>query len=561
MSSPLPPHFSSETLDYFLPGYTFFSRAISSVLHIDITPYIPFFLTAGLAYTAGNYICNSIHDFVWDRFTSTAVVYSGEVHASLSYWLSRQPSTSNTRQFMASSRNEQFSYMNGIDGDSGSDNEDDTDERTEFDPDASENFEEYLSHMDRRAKLRRLIYTPAASHCFRHNNRTFRVKRQREKADYGWQERMELSCLGWGPQPVKDVLEEARRLFLEREKDRTVIFQPMPCPNPRWTRSLARHPRPLSTVVLDKALKDKFMNDVKDYLHPLTRRWYVNRGIPYRRGYLFSGPPGCGKTSLCYAAAGALGLKIYFLGLNSRQLSEESLAQLFSSLPQKCIVLLEDVDTAGITHTRAKVQSITPADENEDDSSHNGEYEDKPNNPSNDSQGARGGISLSALLNTIDGIASTEGRILIMTTNHVENLDPALLRPGRVDMVIDFEYANTQPIKDLFRAIYTEMESDEFPSPSKRGRNKKTHLPITASPPATKIYRTRRHNCSSEEIARLADDFAAIVPAGKFSPADIQGYLLKHKDKPREAVDNAQSWAEEKKANVKQNFSSSLHTK
>src|SRR5207248_6473926 len=120
-----------------------------------------------------------------------------------------------------------------------------------------------------------------------------------------------------------------------------------------WVRSMSRAPRPLSTVALDEFKKRVFINDVKQYLHPSTRRWYANRGIPYRRGYMFHGPPGTGKSSLAFAAAGVFRLAIYIVNLNSKTLTEDGLAALFQTLPRKCIVLLEDIDAAGMTSKRA----------------------------------------------------------------------------------------------------------------------------------------------------------------------------------------------------------------
>ena len=74
--------------------------------------------------------------------------------------------------------------------------------------------------------------------------------------------------------------------------------------------------------------------------------------FPYRRGYLLYGPPGTGKSSLSFAVAGYFKLKIYIVSLNSSAMNEENLGTLFADLPKKCVVLLEDIDTAGLTHTR-----------------------------------------------------------------------------------------------------------------------------------------------------------------------------------------------------------------
>ncbi|OAX78057.1 hypothetical protein ACJ72_07640 [Emergomyces africanus] len=296
---------------------------------------------------------------------------------------------------------------------------------------------------------------------------------------------------------------------------------------------MARHPRPMSTVVLDGKQKENFMNDVKDYLHPVSKRWYSNRGIPYRRGYLFSGPPGCGKTSLCFAAAGELGLKIYIVDLNSHSLTEENLASLFSFLPARCMVLLEDIDTAGLitnkrdTDTNGKLAlafapTILKSPVNQGKSPKlSPEVQPRP------------GVSLSGLLNTIDGIASSEGRILVMTTNHVESLDPALLRPGRVDMTLNFEHATANTLQDLYRSIYTTLDGDIKYSAIKRYQYGYA-APSTQTQTQTPTKHIPHTNNSPEEI-----DFVCLG----FSPLVFPlGYLLSHKHSPQGAVDGVEEW-------------------
>lgn len=100
--------------------------------------------------------------------------------------------------------------------------------------------------------------------------------------------------------------------------------------------------------MLDEDQKLKVLADINEYLHPETPRWYANRGIPLRRGYLFHGPPGTGKTSLSFALAGIFGLDIHVISLLEPSLTEEDLSGLFASLPRRCIVLLE-----GKSHTQA----------------------------------------------------------------------------------------------------------------------------------------------------------------------------------------------------------------
>lgn len=114
---------------------------------------------------------------------------------------------------------------------------------------------------------------------------------------------------------------------------------------------------------------------------------------------------------------------------------------LFATLPARCIVLLEDIDSAGLVRETDNEDENHhhPGVQKEGEQAQGGEDWKLSNltkalkkaNQSSDE--AKKGISLSGLLNIIDGVASHEGRVLIMTTNHPEKLDEALIRPGRVD--------------------------------------------------------------------------------------------------------------------------------
>lgn len=153
--------------------------------------------------------------------------------------------------------------------------------------------------------------------------------------------------------------------------------------------------------------------------------WYAARGIPYRRGYLLHGPPGTGKTSLVAALAGELQLPIYVVSLSSARLTDDSFAEALAGAARRCVLLLEDADAAF-----AGRQAVAGA--------------------------AGGGLTFSGLLNGIDGVAAQEGRLLFLTTNHVDRLDEALLRPGRVDVRVPFERCGGEQLRRYLRHFYGE---------------------------------------------------------------------------------------------------------
>ncbi|KAK2841587.1 hypothetical protein FQN49_006106, partial [Arthroderma sp. PD_2] len=446
--------------ELFIPGFGVFSRIISTLFHIDISQYLPFLFIAALTIAASRYFFDGVSSFVQNHFMSSVQVQvDDEIFNYLMYWVSKQQFVSRSTDIFASSSMES-EYVSRY-------SEDDDEEREEDDGSNmigdEEEFEEYWERTNRWDKIKPIHFTPAlGTHYFWHKGRFLTVDRARERSQM-WTETLRISCLGRNTEFLRELIREAQLSYLKRDVDKTIIYRwtkPDHSSSPSWTRCMARHPRPLSSVVLDQEQKDAFLDDVKDYLHPFTKRWYSNRGIPYRRGYLFYGPPGCGKTSLCFAVAGLLGLKIYVANLSSPYLTEEGLASLFATLPRRCIVLLEDIDTAGITKSRLQVpasasisasspsstpqsastpaqlkaKSERPSHQASSASDDDDDGENAGGSVGQDPTPALQGISLSALLNTIDGVASSEGRILVMTTNHAENLDPALLRPGRVDL-------------------------------------------------------------------------------------------------------------------------------
>ena len=223
-----------------------------------------------------------------------------------------------------------------------------------------------------------------------------------------------LSCFGRSTQPIKKLIQQAKEYYILGHNAKTVIKRPASKDMRRfggrgsWVKIAERPCRPMKTVVLDKEQKTDILSDINEYLNPATARWYANRGIPYRRGYLFHGPPGTGKSSLTFALAGVFGLDIHVVSLLEPTLTEEELGMLFAHLPARCIVLLEDIDTAGLIKrepTDADDKDATSAASDPASNEWNVMSLTKALKKANQlsEEEKKKGISLSGLLNIIDG--------------------------------------------------------------------------------------------------------------------------------------------------------------
>ncbi|XP_022773713.1 AAA-ATPase ASD, mitochondrial-like [Durio zibethinus] len=218
----------------------------------------------------------------------------------------------------------------------------------------------------------------------------------------------------------------------------------------KWSNVVFEHPATFDTLAMDVKQKEEIKNDLIKFSK--GKDYYARIGKAWKRGYLLYGPPGTGKSSMIAATANLLDYDVYDLELTAVKENSE-LRRLLINTSNKSIVVIEDIDCSlDLTGQREK-KKTKEKDSNADELDpvakkvkEEGEKESK--------------VTLSGLLNCIDGLWSACGgaRIIVFTTNHVEKLDPALMRRGRMDKYIEMSYCCFDAFKVLAKN-YLEIDS------------------------------------------------------------------------------------------------------
>ncbi len=181
-----------------------------------------------------------------------------------------------------------------------------------------------------------------------------------------------------------------------------------------WTYRKQLSSRSMDTVILPEGDKEKIIEDVERFMAARPR--YADLGQPWHRGYLFHGPPGTGKTSLASAIASHLNHDVYFIQL-SAVMDDAKLQDLISNIQtDRAVLLIEDIDIASAATER------------------------------NDKQK---GVTLTGLLNVLDGVGTPDGLVTVVTTNNRAALQDALIRAGRIDFDMEVGFLTNEQLNAL----------------------------------------------------------------------------------------------------------------
>lgn len=327
-------------------------------------------------------------------------------------------------------------------------------------------------------------------HVLRYKNALLLVDRQRsgEVVDFSsgspW-ETLTLTTLSLHRHRITELLNEARAAALQGEEGRTIIYRST---GQEWRKyGEPKKLRPFDSVVLADGVAESILADVRRFLS--SSSWYFARGIPYRRGYLLHGPPGCGKSSFVMALAGELKYNICVMNIADPHMTDDRLQYLLATVPPRSLLLLEDIDSAIRRSESEEAGRVGVGD---------GPVRHQLSlNP----YGGRS-ITFSGLLNALDGVVATEERIIFLTTNQPERLPTSLIRPGRVDLKVRIGFATPSQLRKQFFRFLPDADTTS------------------------------------------ADKFVDTLAPLQISMAELQGFFLFCRDDCQQALEMARAWRE-----------------
>jgi chaperone BCS1 len=305
-----------------------------------------------------------------------------------------------------------------------------------------QDFQKRVRRVDLDTTLRgaELAMVPAPGrHWFWRHGRPFWVWFYRSEESHGHnQRRMEsltFQTIGRDRKFLKDFVNEIVACHRKKVSVTSYLY----VYDDGWSHVEAYSSRLLESVILRPGEKERVVRDLERFR--ASRKRYKQLGVPYHRGYLLYGPPGTGKTSLVSALAAKFGMSIY--AVNLTEFTDKTLPTAINDVPENSVILLEDIDCMRTGNRRSDPDEAGKKDSEKKDAS------------------LQVGVTLSGLLNVLDGFYAPENVLFVMTTNRIETLDPALLRPGRIDYRLYMGEASLSQKVELYRRFFPETDSLE----------------------------------------------------------------------------------------------------
>lgn len=245
------------------------------------------------------------------------------------------------------------------------------------------------------------------THLFFHNRRLYWISKGKLESSGSERQKEEviITTFGRSHKPFRQLLAE----FAPQSTDGQVSIYRMNMEG-EWMKYASPPKRYLNTVAAPQQMKAAITGQIRHFKE--SREWFISRGLPYKLTYLIHGVPGGGKTSLVKALACEFGMNICAININD--VSDKSLEKGLASTPKNSVVIIEDFDSGAATKNRAQTKVAVDGDSMMMQS-----------------------LTLTGLLNALDGVVPLDDCVVFLTTNHLDSIDPALYRKGRVDHLVE----------------------------------------------------------------------------------------------------------------------------
>jgi chaperone BCS1 len=298
--------------------------------------------------------------------------------------------------------------------------------------------------LDTTVRNQNLALIPAPGrHWFWYRGRPFLVDFYRSEDTRGWtpkrSELLVFQTIGRDQSLLKLFVTEIASCHKKHERVRSSLY----VYSEYWNTVEGYNARLLDSVILQTGERERLVVDIEKFKSSKAR--YRHLGVPYHRGYLLYGPPGTGKTSLVSAIAGKFAMSIY--AINLTDFTDRSLTKAMNDVPPGSVVLFEDVDCMIASNPRSHAEKPSAADPRE--------------KPEDKAAVQKFGVTLSGLLNVLDGFHAPDDVLYMLTTNKIEALDPALLRPGRIDYRLYLGVASEEQKVELYCRFFPQAEELE----------------------------------------------------------------------------------------------------
>ncbi len=314
-------------------------------------------------------------------------------------------------------------------------------------------------------------------HYFWYKRRFFWMNRSQVQQTGGYHlfHEIKIHMLGRNRQILLDLIEEIK---YQPAEDQVGVFTF----DKEWSRLTDVAKRRLETVIIERTLKAKLIQLVTDF--KTARGWYEVRGLPYKLTLLFHGLPGTGKSSLIKAFASHFKMNLCVLNLSG--MSDAGLQKALSSAPTNSLIVIEDFDSTDATQARSSLlpyPRVSTDDTPTLSSDTNQEFVTAVSTVDVNKPEKVSFLTLSGILNSLDGVVALDETIIIMTSNVISQLDPAILRPGRIDHIVELKYLESPEVHDYLALMFPDQSYD-----------RETHFKSIAGCELQRLYFEHKHD-------------------------------------------------------------------